>query len=235
MSGQHRAKPPFPERIPAPRAPSTALSRRPSGAAGSPTRVTGGVGPLTHGQGHVPQPSGAACPQGRAQHCPRRWGPAALGGRAGAAWAGRGARSGRGSTAQARPAPPPWRCASPPTSHGSSRSSRLCRRGWKRRRPPGSERWRRLGRRAARPRSCGRRRSGRGCGSRSSTPLPVRPRPAAPPGRGVARTLRRPCRSLPGDPEAGELGLAAVPGRQAAFRQGLEAAVHYARAVGCPR
>ncbi|NWZ12025.1 HYI isomerase, partial [Agelaius phoeniceus] len=39
----------------------------------------------------------------------------------------------------------------------------------------------------------------------------------------------------PGDPEAGELGLAAVPGRQAAFRQGLEAAVHYARAVGCPR
>uniref|UniRef100_A0A8C5IMT9 Putative hydroxypyruvate isomerase n=1 Tax=Junco hyemalis TaxID=40217 RepID=A0A8C5IMT9_JUNHY len=39
----------------------------------------------------------------------------------------------------------------------------------------------------------------------------------------------------PGDPEAGELGLAAVPGRQAAFRQGLEAAVHYARAVGCRR
>ncbi|XP_064284689.1 putative hydroxypyruvate isomerase isoform X1 [Passer domesticus] len=39
----------------------------------------------------------------------------------------------------------------------------------------------------------------------------------------------------PGDQEAGELGLAAVPGRQAAFRQGLEAAVHYARAVGCPR
>uniref|UniRef100_A0A8C5X440 Putative hydroxypyruvate isomerase n=1 Tax=Malurus cyaneus samueli TaxID=2593467 RepID=A0A8C5X440_9PASS len=42
-------------------------------------------------------------------------------------------------------------------------------------------------------------------------------------------------RSLPGDQEAGELGLAAVPGRQAAFRQALEAAVHYARAVGCPR
>uniref|UniRef100_A0A8C3R5H8 Putative hydroxypyruvate isomerase n=1 Tax=Cyanoderma ruficeps TaxID=181631 RepID=A0A8C3R5H8_9PASS len=39
----------------------------------------------------------------------------------------------------------------------------------------------------------------------------------------------------PGDQEAGELGLAAVPGRQAAFRQALEAAVHYARAVGCPR
>ncbi|XP_074732362.1 putative hydroxypyruvate isomerase [Strix uralensis] len=39
----------------------------------------------------------------------------------------------------------------------------------------------------------------------------------------------------PGDPEAGEMGLAAVPGRQAAFRQGLAAAVQYARAVGCPR
>ncbi|XP_041338902.1 putative hydroxypyruvate isomerase isoform X2 [Pyrgilauda ruficollis] len=39
----------------------------------------------------------------------------------------------------------------------------------------------------------------------------------------------------PGDQEAGELGLAAVPGRQAAFRQGLEAAVLYARAVGCSR
>ncbi|KAM6066115.1 putative hydroxypyruvate isomerase isoform 2-T2 [Chlamydotis macqueenii] len=39
----------------------------------------------------------------------------------------------------------------------------------------------------------------------------------------------------PGDQEAGEMGLAAVPGRQAAFRQGLATAVHYARAVGCPR
>ncbi|XP_065529656.1 putative hydroxypyruvate isomerase isoform X1 [Lathamus discolor] len=39
----------------------------------------------------------------------------------------------------------------------------------------------------------------------------------------------------PGDQEAGEMGLAAVPGRQAAFRQGLAAAVRYAKAVGCPR
>uniref|UniRef100_A0A8B9F564 Hydroxypyruvate isomerase (putative) n=1 Tax=Amazona collaria TaxID=241587 RepID=A0A8B9F564_9PSIT len=39
----------------------------------------------------------------------------------------------------------------------------------------------------------------------------------------------------PGDQEAGEMGLAAVPGRQAAFRQGLAAAVQYAKAVGCPR
>lgn len=31
------------------------------------------------------------------------------------------------------------------------------------------------------------------------------------------------------------MGLAAVPGRQAAFRQGLAAAVQYAKAVGCPR
>uniref|UniRef100_A0A8B9MKB6 Putative hydroxypyruvate isomerase n=1 Tax=Accipiter nisus TaxID=211598 RepID=A0A8B9MKB6_9AVES len=39
----------------------------------------------------------------------------------------------------------------------------------------------------------------------------------------------------PGDQEAGEMGLAAVPGRQAAFRQGLATAVQYAKAVGCPR
>ncbi|NXV32290.1 HYI isomerase, partial [Rissa tridactyla] len=38
-----------------------------------------------------------------------------------------------------------------------------------------------------------------------------------------------------GNQEAGEMGLAAVPGRQAAFRQDLSAAVQYARAVGCPR
>ncbi|XP_010581032.1 PREDICTED: putative hydroxypyruvate isomerase [Haliaeetus leucocephalus] len=38
-----------------------------------------------------------------------------------------------------------------------------------------------------------------------------------------------------GDQEAGEMGLAAVPGRQAAFRQGLATAVQYAKAVGCPR
>ncbi|XP_053929068.1 putative hydroxypyruvate isomerase isoform X1 [Cuculus canorus] len=36
----------------------------------------------------------------------------------------------------------------------------------------------------------------------------------------------------PGD---GEMGLAAVPGRQEAFRQGLEAAVCYGRALRCPR
>lgn len=31
------------------------------------------------------------------------------------------------------------------------------------------------------------------------------------------------------------MGLAAVPGRQAAFREGLEQAVQYAKALGCPR
>lgn len=31
------------------------------------------------------------------------------------------------------------------------------------------------------------------------------------------------------------MGLAAVPGRQAAFREGLEQAVLYAKALGCPR
>ncbi|XP_036858249.2 putative hydroxypyruvate isomerase isoform X1 [Manis javanica] len=39
----------------------------------------------------------------------------------------------------------------------------------------------------------------------------------------------------PGDPEKGEMGLGAVPGRQAAFREGLEQAVLYAKALGCPR
>lgn len=38
-----------------------------------------------------------------------------------------------------------------------------------------------------------------------------------------------------GDHEKGEMGLAAVPGRQAAFREGLEQAVLYAKALGCPR
>ncbi|XP_032481488.1 putative hydroxypyruvate isomerase isoform X3 [Phocoena sinus] len=39
----------------------------------------------------------------------------------------------------------------------------------------------------------------------------------------------------PGDREKGEMGLGAVPGRQAAFRDGLEQAVVYAKALGCPR
>lgn len=38
-----------------------------------------------------------------------------------------------------------------------------------------------------------------------------------------------------GDREKGEMGLGAVPGRQAAFREGLEQAVLYAKALGCPR
>ncbi|OWK05426.1 hypothetical protein Celaphus_00002643 [Cervus elaphus hippelaphus] len=38
-----------------------------------------------------------------------------------------------------------------------------------------------------------------------------------------------------GDREKGENGLGAVPGRQAAFREGLEQAVLYAKALGCSR
>ncbi|ERE85104.1 putative hydroxypyruvate isomerase isoform X1 [Cricetulus griseus] len=38
-----------------------------------------------------------------------------------------------------------------------------------------------------------------------------------------------------GNQEKGEMGLGAVPGRQAAFREGLEQAVLYAKALGCPR
>ncbi|XP_077006095.1 putative hydroxypyruvate isomerase isoform X2 [Tamandua tetradactyla] len=37
-----------------------------------------------------------------------------------------------------------------------------------------------------------------------------------------------------GDREKGEMGLGAVPGRQAAFREGLEQAVLYAKALSCP-
>ncbi|OBS70865.1 hypothetical protein A6R68_00607 [Neotoma lepida] len=38
-----------------------------------------------------------------------------------------------------------------------------------------------------------------------------------------------------GDQEKGEMGLGAVPGRQVAFREGLEQAVLYAKALDCPR
>lgn len=39
----------------------------------------------------------------------------------------------------------------------------------------------------------------------------------------------------PGDRARGERGLACVPGREADFRQGIERALDYAHAVGCPR
>lgn len=39
----------------------------------------------------------------------------------------------------------------------------------------------------------------------------------------------------PGDVKAGELGLGAVPGREAEFRQGLDLTVKYARALDCKR
>ncbi|XP_030289595.1 putative hydroxypyruvate isomerase [Sparus aurata] len=39
----------------------------------------------------------------------------------------------------------------------------------------------------------------------------------------------------PGDVNAGDLGLGAVPGREAEFRQGLDLALTYARALGCKR
>nr|XP_020031312.1 putative hydroxypyruvate isomerase isoform X1 [Castor canadensis] len=53
-------------------------------------------------------------------------------------------------------------------------------------------------------------------------------------GRGVPEPALTPVHSA-GDQEKGEMGLAAVPGRQAAFREGLEQAVLYAKALGCPR
>lgn len=39
----------------------------------------------------------------------------------------------------------------------------------------------------------------------------------------------------PGDWEAGERGLAGLPGREQAFRDGLERALEYAQALDCPR
>ncbi|KAM8934966.1 putative hydroxypyruvate isomerase isoform 2-T2 [Lycaon pictus] len=64
--------------------------------------------------------------------------------------------------------------------------------------------------------------------------------PYAEPPEAVARAAREAGLRLvlintpPGDREKGEMGLGAVPGRQAAFREGLEQAVLYARALGCP-
>src|SRR5690242_19140572 len=39
----------------------------------------------------------------------------------------------------------------------------------------------------------------------------------------------------PGDPSRGERGLAGLPGREADFRAGIERALEYAAATGCPR
>jgi hydroxypyruvate isomerase len=39
----------------------------------------------------------------------------------------------------------------------------------------------------------------------------------------------------PGDWNAGERGLACIPGREAEFAQGMDRAIAYARALGCPR
>ncbi|XP_075901816.1 putative hydroxypyruvate isomerase [Nelusetta ayraudi] len=39
----------------------------------------------------------------------------------------------------------------------------------------------------------------------------------------------------PGDVKAGDLGLGALPGREAEFRQGLDLALKYAKALGCQR
>lgn len=38
-----------------------------------------------------------------------------------------------------------------------------------------------------------------------------------------------------GNVKAGDLGLAALPGREAEFRQGLDLALEYAKALGCQR
>lgn len=40
---------------------------------------------------------------------------------------------------------------------------------------------------------------------------------------------------IAGDVKAGDLGLGAVPGREAEFRQGLDLALKYAKALNCKR
>ncbi len=39
----------------------------------------------------------------------------------------------------------------------------------------------------------------------------------------------------PGDWSAGERGMACIPGRESEFREGIDTAIEYARALGCPR
>ena len=38
-----------------------------------------------------------------------------------------------------------------------------------------------------------------------------------------------------GDPEAGDAGIACLPGREQEFREGVELGIEYALALGCPR
>uniref|UniRef100_A0A8C4J4A3 Hydroxypyruvate isomerase (putative) n=2 Tax=Dromaius novaehollandiae TaxID=8790 RepID=A0A8C4J4A3_DRONO len=62
--------------------------------------------------------------------------------------------------------------------------------------------------------------------------LPASSKPTAP--LGPANLPPSPSHPA-GDPNKGEMGLGAVPGRQPAFRKGLAMAVQYAKAVDCPR
>lgn len=43
------------------------------------------------------------------------------------------------------------------------------------------------------------------------------------------------CVCVAGDIKAGDLGLGAVPGREAEFREGLDLSLKYARALDCKR
>uniref|UniRef100_A0A8C0QCC4 Xylose isomerase-like TIM barrel domain-containing protein n=1 Tax=Canis lupus familiaris TaxID=9615 RepID=A0A8C0QCC4_CANLF len=131
----------------------------------------------------------------------------------------------------------PWlRSVSRPTCRGCSPSSPGSPRGCGRPAARASRRPRWPGRTRSRPRQWLAPRGKRGCGWCSSTRPPVRRGAGA---GAVVRPGRRAgaeARSLSaGDREKGEMGLGAVPGRQAAFREGLEQAVLYARALGCPR
>nr|XP_023410386.1 putative hydroxypyruvate isomerase isoform X2 [Loxodonta africana] len=92
--------------------------------------------------------------------------------------------------------------------------------------------------RASRPPRAAQRREQRGLRGRRGG-LPVRGAAggagARGAGGGIAAGADQHAPGCAGDQEKGEMGLGAVPGRQAAFREGLEQAVLYAKALDCPR
>lgn len=119
--------------------------------------------------------------------------------------------------------------------HGCFPSSPASQRGSRLRGARASRRLRSAGRARSRRRCWRAWRRKRGCSWCLSTRPRVRcgDRGRGPGARGHTRGLRSVLSA--GDREKGEMGLAAVPGRQAAFREGLEQAVLYAKALGCPR
>ena len=68
-----------------------------------------------------------------------------------------------------------------------------------------------------------------------STSFPTGRRPSRPFESGSGTTTSRPSSSTFRPGEEGERGLGGLPGREAEFREGVDLALHYCRATGCPR